>query len=463
MNDNDSETGPLSRALLKGFFKNNAIPTVKNFAALIDGMLIQEDDGIFKSKEGTLSIKAVGDAKQTQTLVNFCEGGQVHPAWKLQLIPVADQQHGFSISDGKDNPRLFIDQAGNIGIGTTTPKGKLDIAGVLWIGEDKIKPGNQSISFYPAAGDEIDAGKITYIEGNPGSLDIIGAGKTTNDRTINLFDHVNVQGNLAVTKEATLAGGLQVIGNTTIEGRIGRVNLTGKLDIAGVLCIGLNGQKSICFARKDGSYSETVGTISYKGEGADKALSFYGAELVGSTTKVIKLYDDVEVSGRFKVNGNLIRKLTKKIGENNTDVWIKDLNNKPIQKVEHRFIEFYKHYDDTAIRIVYYDNLMYQGDKNYPFLKVQVCIKIDDIEKMDIYANIGTFLYYDKGYISKSVTIFGYAIGLTGGKNHKIEVWIRIPSSEKPPSSVHFGDPNGSWVIEVEELLIESPKSDTGA
>ena len=458
MNDNDSETGPLSRALLKGFFKNNAIPSLKNFAALIDGMLIQEDDGIFKKAGEPLSLKADGDAKQPQTLLNFCESGQVSPAWKLQLIPVPGQPvPGFSISDGKGVSRLFIDHAGNIGVGTTTPKGKLDIEGVLTIGEDNNKPGIKSISFYRDAGDDKDAGKITYREGNPSSLDIIGAGKTTNDRTIKLVDHARVYGNLAVTKDATVAGGLRVTGNTTIQGRTGPVNPTGKLDIAGVLCIGLNGQKSISFARKDGSYSETVGTISYKQEGVDKARSFYGAEsAAGSTSKVIKLYDNVEVSGGLKVKGRVIRKVTRnkdymgqdKIGSFHFDT--------PII-VSTREMTFDKLHSETAIRIIYFDNIWAKssgsGDKNSNIPEFKVCIKVDNNYKMDIFASYLMNCVTNRT-LKVPITIFGYAKGITEGTGHKVQVYVIASFSNNGIYEISFGDTNGGWFIEVQEVMI---------
>ena len=456
MNDNDSETGPLSRALLKGFFKNNAIPSVKNFAALIDGMLIQEDDGIFKKAGEPLSLKADGDAKQPQTLLNFCESGQDSPAWKLQLIPVPGQPvPGFSISDGQGVSRLFIDHAGNIGMGTTTPKGKLDIEGVLTIGEDNNKPGNKSISFYREAGDEVDAGKIIYkVDKDSSSLDIIGAGKTPNDRTINLFDHVTVQGNLAVTNEATVSGGLQVTGNTTIQGRTGPVNPTGMLDIAGVLCIGLNVQKSISFARKDGSYSETVGTISYKGEGADRALSFYGAEsAAGSTTKAIKLYDNVEVSGGLKVIGSVIRKVTRNKEYKGSDK-IRDILPNTPTPVLTREITFDKHHSETAVRIVYSDNIYVKytwGSTKHA--EIKVCIKVDNKAEMDIFASF-CMKEVDMYSLKVPVTIFGYTKDIIKGKGHKIQVFVIVSNSQSKIPDIFFGDPNGGWFIEVQEVMI---------
>ncbi len=443
MNDNDSETGPLSRALLKGFFKNNAIPTVKNFAALIDGMLNQADDGIFKSKDGTLSLKAVDDAKPTQTLLNFCERGQDSPAWKFQLIPIPGQpataKLGFSISDGEGVSRLFIDPTGTIGIGTKTPKGKLDIAGILWIGADsEVK----SINFVNSGGDQNDAPKITY-NGGPDTdpFKIFGA-RSSGSRTINLFDHVTVQGNLAVTNEATVSGGLQVTGNTTIQGQagIGTDQPAGKLDIAGVLCIGLNGQKSISFARASPD-DANAGTISYKGGVAtDNALSLYGA---GTDKKrAIKLYDNVEITGRINVYGQVIRKV--KVKTEFALVEITDLDDRG--QVLVRAITFNKLHRGSAIRIVYFDNLYCEHYHNY----LRMGIKIKGNEAMHLFAD---FRGVGEYYIYEPVVIFGYIKDMPEGE-HEVQIWVSKHNEDKAPSKVAFGRRNAFGFIEAQEIWI---------
>ena len=129
-----------SRQLLKTYFAENCIPTESNFYDLIDGMLNQADDGIFKPSGNPLCIVANGDATTTQKALNFYTGSPsdagVNPAWMLQLNPRSNQNSpstakpGFSISDGTGNSCLFIDPAHNyIGIGTITPSTTLDING----------------------------------------------------------------------------------------------------------------------------------------------------------------------------------------------------------------------------------------------------------------------------------------------------------------------------------------------
>ena len=50
-----------SRAELKSYFVKNAIPTENNFADLIDGALVQRDDGLVKLPGDPLSLEATGD------------------------------------------------------------------------------------------------------------------------------------------------------------------------------------------------------------------------------------------------------------------------------------------------------------------------------------------------------------------------------------------------------------------
>lgn len=121
------------RPTLKAYFSKNRVPTEDNFAALIDSMLNQKDDGIAKPTDSDpLGIAAVGGPKK---LLNFYEtAGESNPAWTLQLNPRSKQEDtstarpGFSISDGQGTSRLFIDKStGKVGIGLTEPTRKLHV------------------------------------------------------------------------------------------------------------------------------------------------------------------------------------------------------------------------------------------------------------------------------------------------------------------------------------------------
>lgn len=127
-----------NRADLKAFFVKNSIPTQSNFADLIDGMLNQKDDGFVKAQNLPLSIEAAdpGVADSEKKAVTIYQSfADPTPAWTLSLNPRTvpndpkTAKLGFSISDGEGTNRLFIDRnSGHVGIGTTTPKGKLEVA-----------------------------------------------------------------------------------------------------------------------------------------------------------------------------------------------------------------------------------------------------------------------------------------------------------------------------------------------
>ena len=453
------------RENLKGCFKLYCAPGEGHFAALIDGMLNQADDGIFKPKDGPLSLKAVGDAKQAQTLLNLFDHADANnPVWKFQLIPFPGQpgtvKPGFSISDGQGIPRLFIDNTGNMGIGTPSPQGKLDLAGIMTIGDDNKKPGNKTISFYTDAGDEVNAGKIIYKdESGASSLDIVGAGKTLNNRAINLFGQVKVQGNLAVNKEATLADGLRVTGNMAIQGHlgIGTGQPTGKLDIAGVLCIGPNGQQSIRFATESAD-DANAGTIRYKGGAApDSGFSLYGAG--SDKSRAIKLYDNVDVYGGLNVNDSVIRKVAVATEVNQPwGISEEQLKQQPqIKEVEHRKIKFTKRHSQTAIRIVYSDNLAVFGVNAY----VRFIILVDGHSNSpkivkDWYMERTNIIV--SGTFNRPLTIFGYLEGLTEIKEYTIRLMIEIPtekpSNSKYPEKVFLGVDGARWTMEAQEVFL---------
>ena len=426
--------GNTHREHLKGYFKLYCAPTESHFAELINGMLNFEDDGIFKSTDG-LSIKAVGNP---QNLLNFYDNtGSQNPAWKLQLKPTAVQpaatvKPGFSISDGQGpvGSRLFINKTnGYIGIGTGSPKGKLDIADVLYF--DLDQSGNKSINFANADGKYGEPAKITYHGvGGTSHLSLVGAGTT--GKTISFFDHVNVHGNLAVTKQASIEGGLRVTGNTTISGQ---------LDIKEVLYIGQNGQQTISFVDDGKGIKEA---ISYtKGE-TDYALNLYGAELTKEKTREIKLYDNVEVSGVLNVKGEVIRKVTvvtKSMDE------IKILNPQPSQEVPNRSITFHKTHRDTVIRIVYFDNMAMNSRAE----EIRLILFVDEKKSSKI---IKKWKFYGYGVaFNTPVFMYGYLEGINEIKDYTIKLKMEIPDVYIM-KSVSFGLDSAQWTMEVQEVLL---------
>ena len=87
---------PLQRTELYPFFQKHAIPTEANFKELIDSMLNLEDDGVSKSPDDPLSLKAVG---AEEGLMNFYRDneGVKESTWQFKQKP--GEKAGLSIHD----------------------------------------------------------------------------------------------------------------------------------------------------------------------------------------------------------------------------------------------------------------------------------------------------------------------------------------------------------------------------
>ena len=250
-----------TRAQLQQYFAKYCIPTQSNFTDLINGMLNQADDGIFKSAGDPLGIVAAGDATTSQKVLNlYANLSDPNPAWTLQLKPRSDPSDsttahsGFSISDATGTSRLFIDAGTyNVGIGTNTPQAVLDITGganvgagltvsgsQVFIGQDSTPytsdiNTNSVICFAQAAKDEQNAGKIIYNPAwCPKTLSIVGSGGA-GSRAIALWDNVTVENTLTIGGAATLNNTLTVSGSSNLAALTvsGAATLNNTLTVSG--------------------------------------------------------------------------------------------------------------------------------------------------------------------------------------------------------------------------------------
>lgn len=131
------EINKRGRSDLKGYFQKLALPTEANFAAFIDGVINQKDDGVVKPSGDPLSIQAVGDDASAKKVLSLYKSfADAAPEWTISLRHLADPSNaataksGLSVSDGGGASRLFIDRpTGNVGVGTIQPTARLHVIG----------------------------------------------------------------------------------------------------------------------------------------------------------------------------------------------------------------------------------------------------------------------------------------------------------------------------------------------
>lgn len=118
-----------NRNTLKEYFRKGKMPGEGSFEALIDSMVNRIDDGFSKDMEYGLLLSPEGSSKQLQSFFRSIE--QKNPAWSIGLDP-GDSQKGLSFSEpGPDGGvRLFLQQGGNIGVGTIEPQHLLHVNGL---------------------------------------------------------------------------------------------------------------------------------------------------------------------------------------------------------------------------------------------------------------------------------------------------------------------------------------------
>ncbi len=115
-----------NRAILKNYFLKGNVPKENNFQDFIDSCLNQEDDGVWKKQDEALKIKAEGSEEEILQFYKNIE--DLRPTWTFS-IKSKDGNEGFNIAE--DESRLFLETGGNIGIGTTQPRAKLDVDGFV--------------------------------------------------------------------------------------------------------------------------------------------------------------------------------------------------------------------------------------------------------------------------------------------------------------------------------------------
>ena len=230
-----------SRQDLKAKFVRNAIPTEQDFKDLIDAPLNQSDDGIFRNSGEPLSIVAGSDGqKRVLRFYGSPPSGATAPDWLISLNPgqdpndAATNRAGFGIADGAGSTRLYLDAAGNLGVGTNDPQAKLHVAG----GGARIE-GDLTVAGTAAFTGAITASGPVTLGKDDGSVDVVIKGAVRaahSDLYFTKTDHIhtgigNTQGFAAIENSAGTFNALMILGRQTTSGRI--VKLWDQLEVNG--------------------------------------------------------------------------------------------------------------------------------------------------------------------------------------------------------------------------------------
>ena len=241
-----------ARQDLRSKFVRNAIPTEQDFKDLIDAQLNQKDDGIFRSNPAEpLSIVA-GSDPQKRSLRFYSDDTGGAPDWLISLNPgqdpndAATNRRGFGIANGTGATRLYLDESGNLGLGTNAPQAKLHVSG-------------------------------------GGAL---------------------IDGGLSVAGAITASAAVTVGGQFTASGRVALGKEDGSLEV--VIKGAVHAARSeLYFTKTDHNHIGFGNTTGYAA--IENAVNFNALMILGRQTtggRIVKLWDYLEVNGNFKTTGN---------------------------------------------------------------------------------------------------------------------------------------------------------------
>ncbi|MFN7820747.1 MAG: glycine-rich protein [Cyanobacteriota bacterium] len=320
------------RQELRNSFVNNAIPTEKDFADLINASLNLAEDGVLKLADQSLGL--VRQKPAATPVLSFLEESATEATWRIQLQSAG--KAGFALADQTNTTRLFLDQTtGNLGLGTSDPKAKLTISeqtGTLagsnsasLLIDHENSGGASSIVFRSKVERGNDFAYIEYRDKNP-ALSTSQAGLLTIGIENDTDDHLALMpsGNVGIatrTPSAKLhvAGAMRVDAGLTVQGALsasGKVVIgppgdASDLPSAGDLAI-RSGQPMLDFIDTDPNQKDWrifaneskllfVSSANKTDSSANKTELETFLILNSEGKKKVEIHDDLEVTGNLRV------------------------------------------------------------------------------------------------------------------------------------------------------------------
>lgn len=127
-----------NRASLKNFFRKGQLPSEVHFGYLIDSTINKLDDGFTKTDTDGLQLSPTGPENNIISI--FKDPSEENPSWQISL---QNDENGSGLSFGSveenadgsviRDSRFFLANNGNIGIGTTSPRTRLELNGSLGV------------------------------------------------------------------------------------------------------------------------------------------------------------------------------------------------------------------------------------------------------------------------------------------------------------------------------------------